>query len=580
MPAPIIKTGSIVCDGQPRHVPIGFIPDVVFAKLGTGSTPWMWWTPTSWCQRTQRVGAQDSMYAAIHGVTPNGDLMLGVDAQSNVAGETLYWFAIADNGSGIVNTTGWIGNALNGNTAIVGNTAPSAVLIKRDNTQEPAFRASAMTRTAYLGGAAVSSSGITAINGDGTLTLGTDAAVNQLSGGAIGEGHDCISFWQSTGLFEVVSWVGDGSVSRTISHTVANPCAAIVIADAAGVKAGFKTAEMPGASCAAADSLTYTNALTGLLSTGATTTYNASGVTYYGLVFGSSIAAQVIERPAKSATTKAIALRGASSSAITCGTDASLSRSGAFSLEFWGQLHGYTAGANYATIMARSAGTEGRADSDGLVNAAGTRLDGTWSWGIFAARPNDLGDWAGPQFVICTTNYNNIFDSGGSENNISTKPWRTGILVPKGLFHVLVTHDGNGRWRLYLNGKLAKQRNINMTGVSLADDAGARVNAGAGTGHTTQFGSRWNGSAGGQLAKLVMCGASVYGSELTPAQAKQMYRRNFLGDTTQADIAPVERWLADNATGTSLPASINSANNGTISSSAGVVLRDAWAAAL
>lgn len=236
MARPIIKSGAFACDGTARLIPIGFRPDVVFAKLGTGSTPWMWWTPTSWCHRTQRVGGQDSFFAGIHGVTAACDLMLGVDAQANVSGQTLYWFAMADNGS--------------------------------------------------------------------------------------------------------------------------------------------------------------------------------------------------------------------------------------------------------------------------------------------------------------------------------------------------------GRWRLYINGRLVKQRNIDMAGVTLTDDAGTRSNAGAGTGHTTMFGARWSGSAAGNLARMTMCGASVYGSELTPAQARQMWRRNFLADTSQADITPVERWLADDASGTSWPATISAANNGTISASAGVVLRDAWATAL
>ena len=578
MPDPIIKTGTHLCDGTPQLVPVGFIPEIIFVKLGVGNTPWGWWTETSWCQRTQRVGSTESIYQGIHGIDPTGMFMLGVDPQFNVAGQTLYWVAMADNGSGLMRTTGWIGNDLSSLTVKSGGTtAPAATIIKRDNNLAPAIRMSGMTTTVLMDGGGGTADGINSINNDGTLSLGALPNVNQISGAAIGEGHDCISFWQRPGLIEVVNWVGNGAASRTIPTSIVDPCAAIVIASSANnIKAALKLDVMPPTQVALADAGTLDNAITGLLQTGSVTTYNLGSTNYTAVVFGRSLATQEIDRPPPSQTAKAIVLRGASTSNIDCGTDNSLSRTGAYSLEWWGSLRALTAnsGSTYATLIARSNGNEGRADSDGLANNLGTRLDGTWSWGILAARPNDLGDWAGPTFVIVTTNYNNIFDFSGSENNVKTKPWRTGIIVPKGLFHVFVKTDGAGRWQLRLNNKLVKQRHIDMTTIVLNDDAGARVNAGAGVGHRTVIGARQGSSTIGQLARLGFVGASVYGTELTDAQCDQMYRRNFLGESL-TDITPVERWLAENATGTSVPASINPANNGTITSG-GVVLRDAW----
>jgi len=580
----IIKSLTHVCNGQPQHINVGFNPDIVFAKLGTGATPWLWWTKTSWVQRTQRVGATDSFRSGIMGVSEDGEsLLLGNDSQANVAGQTLYLLAIADNHAGVVNELGWIGKGTAwsprvDNLNTVG--AASAVRIKRDSNLEPAYRATGMSQTSFYGGAVVSAQGITAINSDGTITVGTDANVNQLTGGAIGEGHDCIATWEAANVIEHSSYVGNSTAGNTFALK-AGWVAFEIVADAASIKAGFKTKDMPAGFICAADSNVYTDALSvadNIITFGSNNVYNTSATTYHITVFYESNGSQTVEKIPRSATKKAVVTRGASTANVNCGTSDTLSMAGAFSLEWWGVSRGNTVNSSttYGTLMARSNGTEGRADSDGLINTLGTRLDGTWSWGILTNRPNDLGDWAGNQFIIITTNYNNIFDNAGSENNVSTKPWRTGIMVPKEPFHAKVTHNGLGKWCFYLNGKLVKQRNIDMTGVTLLDDAGTRVNAGAGTGHNTVLGARYNGSAMGQLGKTIMIGASIYAAELTPAQVYNQYRKNFLEEDLADAVAPLEQWLADNASGTSWPASVNSANNGTISTSAGVVLRDPW----
>lgn len=573
MAKPIIKSGSFVCSGQNQHIyDIGFSPDIVFAKLGTGNTtPWMWWTKTSWVQRTQRVGATDSFYTGIMGVDQSGTaLLLGNNAQANVAGETLYWFALADNKAGVLTETGWLGNST-GQNLIVGSVftsgAPASVMIKRDSNFEPAFRAQGMTRTAYMAGGAPTSTGILSINSDGSIDVGTDPNVNQAFGAAIGEGHDCISFWETPNTIEHLSYVGNSTSGRTI--TLKSGWTAItVVADASGIKAGLKTKEMPADFICAADANVYTDALSisgNTLTFGTNNVYNTSGVTYYLTVFYESVAGQIVETLPRSETKKAVVVRGASTANVSCGNSDTLSIGTAHSLEWWGMCRGNTAlsSNNYQSIMMRSNGADGGASV----------AKGLWSHGIFASRPNDLGDWAGNQFFILTTDYN---DWLGTESNIRTRTWRTGILVPREPFHLLVTTNGSGRWRLYLNGKLVKQRNLDMTTLTIGDGFDARVNAGAGSGHRMSFGARWNGSAFAQLGRLVMLGASVYNSELTPAQAYQLYRRHFLEESSQPDITPVERWLADNASGTSMPANVNSANNGTISSSAGVVLRDTW----
>jgi hypothetical protein len=579
--APIIKQGTFSMTGAPGQFNIGFDADIVFGYLesGTSLKPWLWWSQTSWVKRTQRCESSDSLPEAIKDVR-DGKLIIGDDALANVAGGTLHYLALKDNKSALIGDTGWIGSPVSW-SPIVGKTAPSAVFVKRDNNEAPVARLAGMTGTesVKMEGTGQIADGILSINADGSLTVGKDPAVNQLSGGAIGEGHDCLSFWQQAGLIEVVGWVGNGTANRVIAHTVANPVAAIVVSMSNNTKAALKLASMGTKLTHATATALIDNAITTLnggLTIGADTRYNNNSERYYALILGASDVAAIKDRMLFASDPGEVYLRGASSSNINCGTDNSLSMTGAFSLEWWGKTMWTTptnGGSEAFYFMARSNSDEGRADSDGLANGAGTRRDGTWSWALFGKGWDDLNNWDAPMFGVVTTNYNNADDNASSENDIRTKPWRLGIKIPLNQrFHVVVTHDGLGLWRFYFNGKLVKQRYIDMRNVTLADDAGTRVNAGAGTGHRTVLGARQGTSSIGLPALMLMGGAAVYNTALTVDQAAQLYRRNFLGDTTAADIDPVERWLPSAVSGTTLTAAKNTANNGTLTMAAKVKL--------
>ncbi len=572
--AAIIRTGTLAMTGQQQTLHLGFRPSGIFAYLETADAAAkypLWWTPTSWCERTVRFGASNSFAGGVAGVLGDGDVVIGTDAEINVAGATLHYVAMDDNGAGAMSETGWMGSPAAW-APIVGESAPLAIMVKRDSNLPPVIRTAGMTGSisVVMDGTGPVTDGLTALNADGTVSIGTLANVNQLSGGAIGEGHDCIALWSVPGLIEEITWTGNGVAGRVVPHGIANPALALIVPMSGATKAGIKIDTM-GARLAWAGSQALIDgavtSMAGGVTLGADTRYNTAGVVYRAIIVGKSTDRQKREFPPVTGRSAAY-IRGSATSHINCGTDASLSFPGAQSWEWWGKIPlsmGSTT-LNPGYLLARSAGDEGRADSDGAANGAGTRLDGTWSVGLMAQRFNDLGDWAGPQFGVVVGDYNNFADSAGSENDIRTKPWRTGILVPRERFHVLVTLDGAGRCNLWLNGKLVKQRKIDLTGVTLADDAGARKNAHGGAGHRMVLGARQGTSAVARLSRQLFEGASLYGRVLTASEIKALYRRNFLGDLTVTDVAPTERWLADDITGTSLPAKISAANNGALTS--------------
>lgn len=574
--APIIKQGTFALNGSPMQLVFGFKPTAIFAYTrSTDGTarPVITWTPSSWCGRSQRMSSEDSLPEGIKGVARRKKLTLGNDPLVNVAGGEMHYAAFADQKSGLIGSTGWMGAPI-ATTMIVGKpgTPPVFGVVKRDNNEAPVARFGAMDAgvSVKLYGTGPIADGILSFNTDGTVSLGKDPAVNQLSGGAIGEGHDCITFYQQPGLVEAFPFKGNGQAGRVIAHTVDDPLFAIIVSLANNTKAGFKFASMGTEMVHATATTPIPNAvttLTGGITIGTDTRYNNNNEQYYALVIGRSDVAEVQDRFVHTADPGEVRLRGTGSH-IDCGTDNSLSFSGPFTLEWAGKVDWVSptnGGAEPFYLASRALGDEGRGDSDGTANGAGTIRAGTWSWGIFGKAWDDLGTWDGPQFGVVTTDYNNSEDNASSENNIRTKPWRTGVLIPLNQrFIVNVAHDGFGNWEFWLNGVLEKQRKIDMRDVTLADDVGQRKNAGAGLNHRTMLGARQGSTAIGGRTDCEVQFFRAYDRKLTRDEIMRRYQNGFLGDKSVADVDQFEELSASRVVGNTMMALKNPANNGTI----------------
>jgi len=104
---------------------------------------------------------------------------------------------------------------------------------------------------------------------------------------------------------------------------------------------------------------------------------------------------------------------------------------------------------------------------------------------------------------------------------------------------------------------LVKQRQYNLVSKSL-------VNAVGGTGHKTVIGGRYNGSSIINSTRCDFLLARVYSEALSDINVAIRYAKASQGASADYTTNMAEEWDASNARGTSLPATVNAANNGTI----------------
>ncbi len=560
MAEPIIKSGSVSLTGSDMAIQIGCHADVVYFRTEDGTARYIWhWTKSAWTARATPMGDHDSALKTVFDVTRDGVLLLGSDSQINVAGGVLHWLAIDDNDSGYLSCTGWIGSLERPTTykAHVFEKEPIFIHVKRDSGIPPAVWAKGISAGfSVLAGSPPSlmNDAILSVSASGAISCGANSSVNQITGSSIGEGHMCVTYADSP-YWSLVEYVGDGTTGRNVSS---GGCAALVISNGTQ-KGGFVTDKMSTAATFAQEisgNFGVINASSFIVGG----IWNATGVKYWALVLKANEAIRnYLPLKFTSENVNACMLRGVSSQ-VNCGNSDSLSFAAGqpYALEWWGELQPL-AQTNIAMMMYRSAGAE-------LRGYTTQNNRNKVSWGLFAYRYNDLGDWAGGQICVVITDYNSHVDS--TEADVRCKPWRTGILMPRRPCHILVTTDGVGGWYLFLDGVLVKERHIDMRNVLTVTESvatGARTNAGAGVGHTTGFGGRWDGAAWGMSTKSVLMGANIYNKLISISEVKALFRKNFCGDSSQITPSIYEGWDFANMTNSSLPAKVNSANNGTIS---------------
>lgn len=135
------------------------------------------------------------------------------------------------------------------------------------------------------------------------------------------------------------------------------------------------------------------------------------------------------------------------------------------------------------------------------------------------------------------------------------------IIRPHRATHIMVTHNGSGRYAIYVDGKIYGERNIDM-----ANAPTPQTNGGSGAGHRTTMFARQRGGVSPDHNTYggILYLARAYGRDLTAVECAQNHAALFADN----DIPPVadfaEEWKAVNTTGTTLAATVNPANNGTL----------------
>lgn len=534
----IIGTGARGISFNP-----GFVPRAIFVATDAAQF-FSFYSEGIWCGRTNTLGANDSFIDGIRVV--GSTVYLGSDARVNASGSAIYWAAIGDDGSQDFEVLRWMGNATAGRVVVTQKQdTPIAVIAKRDSTRTGVIKVAGAT-TSFLDGTTPSDCITTLATGSITVTAANE--VNEYnSAGGLGEGIEGLAFYSSQNA-QVVSW--SNTTSGQIVPTTVDPLFALVFrTDGTGGLAYFMTRDMARVDFAkpmSASALTTNigGVQAGGIRMGSATSIRTGG--FSALVFG--------RREVSEKQTPAIIVknrkgiyfpgRGVASQVVCGNSDATLRISGAISIEWFGSIWGEasTPGSDM-TMLSRGVGPATTADA--------------YSWGLGGLHKPDSG-WSGPQV---TGIVNSRFDVAAP---LDTAVWRTGVLIALGKpTHYVLTHNGTGRWRLYVNGVLTRQRDYNVApGVV------------GGGGHFTVFGMRPNtGGTYTNAQRMIAMAGRVYSRELSATEAVTRYQIEALGSSASQDITSglAENWIFSSVSGSSLPASINSANNGVLSANASIV---------
>lgn len=555
---PIIKTGSWTGTGAALAVDLGFEPDLVIVK-GDGKNA-VYLAKSNWYGNIQAFG--NVAVSGSDGTPPpiirsNGLYIVTSTADGlatlNDTGATYYYVAIKDNGSGILKT--WAYNGYRdvpttdpqgtASTAVdmdlIVGTSPEIVHIKRDATGATHEGVWLTADFAKKESATAVDNTLATLESDGTIALSNNVAVNENDSGILGEGTHGISFHKSGQYWSKQDYIGTGA--EMYLQCEGNVAAAFVIPQAAaamtmwidgmGVNAG------DGGATALASGKIYGDGTRVVV--GTDVAVNTASTTYTLLTLHKSDvpvaeAFPVTRRPG-------VRLTANGSAYVNCGTNDSLAIAGAHSLEWIGSI---SAATDEQFIIGRMNG--GRA----------TPAAGSYNYAMAFKRDPEAG------LEICTS------DRFSSEAGSDTKQkrWRTGIILrPFENYHVLYTHDGVDKWVLYINGVAVKWRRLSMV------DVFALPGITATTGLSMAFGARlaagsWYAAASGVIHRF----GRLYNRALTASEASSAFRRNFLGESV-SDIdasALVEEWAFSNGTGSTVSATKNTANNGTMINAAWV----------
>lgn len=534
-----VAIGTYPSDGSRRTFNLGFRPKKIYVK-GDSTVNLAQRGTDIWVGRTNGLAAVDSF---LDGVGFFGEqIVIGGHASINTNGVRYYWCAIGDDGSGDHDLVSFMGNATAGNVVTLSQQkTPIALLTKRDSTAAAVFKVPGVPTVSAIGAAVAEC--FSAIS-PGSVTLNNVVNVNEYnSASGLGEGIDMLAVYDGSNA-KVVTWTN--GTSGQIVDCGGDPMASFIFrSDTTGVPAHFVTRDMHDAApvtnvAIETDPLQYRASLVpGGIRLGPNSTLRTG--TFHALVFcRKDTAAKVSPPQIIIRDRKAVSLPGRGTSAqVDCGTsDATLKIDGPMSIEWYGiawpdQYHSSTG----VHLLERGVGPSATV--------------GAYSWGLAAIQTQDLG-WSGAQLAAVTTN------QWAEAAPLDAAVWRTGILMPYGRpCHIMYVHEGNGRHLMYLNGKLVKQRRINLA-----------TNIASGAGHRTGFGMRRNAADTGwiQAQKMAIMMGRVYAAALSADQVAARFAREVMG-SSESDVLTglAEWWDARNASGLLLPASVNPANNGTIS---------------
>lgn len=218
-----VKTFAYLGNGQNnRQLHIGFQPDLVIVKGGSGTVSAFWKSAsmsTSTAAATMETAAAHSTTAILsfHGQ----GITLGTSSNSNSSGVTYYGVAFRDPTSNFLAYGNYTGDGTSGRAFTTGNFQPALVMVKRDNgASTSVYKHSLLASNTCHRGAATADDAtgnlISSLTSTG-FTIGNSAAVNNST-----EKYDWFAF-ASSSVFSLISYTGDGTDNRNITGLGVTP---------------------------------------------------------------------------------------------------------------------------------------------------------------------------------------------------------------------------------------------------------------------------------------------------------------------------------------------------------------------
>lgn len=451
-------TGNFTGTGAKQEVSLPFIPDIVFVWAANQAPYWR--NRTAWHGRSQRLDSTPSAYIIGPGLSlPQWNTFVeakfSVEASYSVSARVYSYAAIRFNGGDAIEEVSIIGNALIGRLLDFTSRRSALVMAKRDSARSSVWATDGATANPTGAPSEGPISNAIAIR-DAGVTLSNSVWVNENTPPALGEGIEYFSFLNGGGA-KVERYTGDGTGTKVLTghgkfalvldatRTVAGGSVVpqIVIDGQSGN--GFNGTAPAAPIALASGSLTLP------------TSYNTSGVDYIVLSLGDADAPIVTE------TTEPVTAKAGKTYGLAT-LYSGLSLSGACSYEYYGKPgNGDFSLWSSPLLMFGNGADQG---------AAGTMNGGIY---LYSTDPDSNG-WRGGVLRVIHSNYL-ARDRTGTNANINYYNMNTGVIIRTGdAIHVVVTHNGTGKWRVWLNGHLVKEYNVDLNQATY----GNRTNGGAG----------------------------------------------------------------------------------------------------
>lgn len=555
----ISLTGTYTGNGT-SQTPLSSLPGkptFVVVKADSASYIAVFACSSNFLSRTDSLGGAESTGGAIT-LTDTG-FSVGAAGEVNANAVTYHYVVYIDNGANSLLDVSWHGNGVAGRTMdLLSGRAVAGAIIKRDSPQNCVYAVKGYGAYDHNGAGGTYAT----INNDGTITLDGSALVNQWTAPGVGEGTIGLGFINGSDVY-AASYLGTG-----VERKVALPWDPdfLMISPAGNTAYGVQmwmstlsAGQHVPIGAAAVSTGRITEVGESYITVSTADAVNKSGVRFFLFAIRKQRASSDYRPPRRAPVfTKAIQL--ASGGYIDCGTSDTLKFDGAHTLEFFGALYPPS-----TTIFASGSGADTEANKQNPIfcrTAGADNTSGNTSFALVAAcqRAEGAGmrggDWAGvslqwatyPKWTMPITGY----------TSLDNHPANSGVLItPGALHHIMLSHDGSGGWVLMIDGKPRKERKRDMVAAI------SQPNIQGGTGHKTVFGARWTTAfedAYGMQFRM----ARIYTRALTIAEMQANWSAIF-GEAT-ATQGWLEMWDAADATGSTLPAKVASANNGTITS--------------